>query len=295
MNFFEKLRLKLSNKQEYKTRKYIERVKRVPPPGLQNDNKDFYYMKHSGNAGDIIYALPAIYALSKGKPVHLLLQLNQKGVYGKEGHPLGNVMLDQNMFNMLAPLLLAQPGIHGCTVFKDEPFDYDLDYFRYYPFQLFKGNISHWYYWVFAIHADTWNPWLKVKADESFEESIVIARSKRYNAPGIDYSFLEQYPNLVFLGVKEEYDSIKKQIPSIVWHPVNDFLEMASVIEGSKLFIGNQSFPFAIAEALKTKRLLEVYYDSPNVAVNGENGFEFCLQPQFELLVERIVGSQVNI
>jgi hypothetical protein len=251
-------------------------------------------MKHSGNAGDIIYALPSIYALAKGKPVHLLLKLNQKGVYGKEGHPLGNVMLNQNMFDMISPLLLSQQGIHACTVYNGESFDYDLDYFRYYPFQLFKGNISHWYYWVFAIQANTWNPWLKVKEDERFRDSIVIARSKRYNAPGIDYSFLAQYSNLIFIGVNEEYGIIKKQVPSIKFHPVKDFLEMASIIAGSKLFIGNQSFPFAIAEALKVNRLLEVYFDSPNVAVNGENGFEFCLQPQFELLVERIMGTQMN-
>ncbi len=66
---------------------------------------------------------------------------------------------------------------------------------------------------------------------------------------------------------------------------VSDFLQLAQLIAGSRLFIGNQSLPFAIAEALKVNRLLEVYYKAPNVAVSGRNGYDFCFQQQFEYLV----------
>ena len=289
MNFFEKSLLKLSDKEEYKRRKYLDKIKRIAPPKLEIPGKDFYTMKHSGNAGDIIYALPAIYALAKNKPIHLYLQLNQPGVYGKAGHPLGNVMLNQGMFNMLEPLLISQPAIQSCSVYNGEPVDYDLDLFRRYPFQLFKGNISHWYYWVFGVQGDTFNPWLQSDADNRFSNTLVIARSKRYNAPGIDYSFLNKFEEIIFLGVEEEYLLMKQQVPKIIHHAVADFKEMSSVIAGAKLFIGNQSFPFAIAEAVKAKRLLEVFFDSPNVAVNGVNGYEFCLQGPFEMLVEKMM------
>ena len=79
---------------------------------------------------------------------------------------------------------------------------------------------------------------------------------------------------------------MKKMVPQIRHRPVKDFLEMASVIAGAKLFIGNQSFPFSLAEALKVNRLLEVHFQCPNVTVYGDKGFDFCFQPQFEELVK---------
>ena len=64
-------------------------------------------------------------------------------------------------------------------------------------------------------------------------------------------------------------------MPDLRFKPVTDFLEMAIIVNSCKLFIGNQSFPFALAEAMKVKRLLEVYYKAPNVGVQGKNGSEF--------------------
>jgi hypothetical protein len=66
---------------------------------------------------------------------------------------------------------------------------------------------------------------------------------------------------------------------------------MASIISGSKFFIGNQSFPFSIAEGLKAKRVLEVYYRAPNIIVEGANGFDFCYQPQFEKIVANLFNG----
>ncbi len=63
---------------------------------------------------------------------------------------------------------------------------------------------------------------------------------------------------------------------------------MASLIAGAKLFIGNQSFPFSVAEGLKANRLLEVSANCPDVSVNGENGHEFYFQEHFESLVKRL-------
>ena len=79
---------------------------------------------------------------------------------------------------------------------------------------------------------------------------------------------------------------MKTQIPALQFYKVNNFLEMATIIAGSKLFIGNQSFPFSLAEGLKANRLLEVYFQCPNVIPTGNNGFNFCFQPQFEQLVK---------
>jgi hypothetical protein len=46
--------------------------------------------------------------------------------------------------------------------------------------------------------------------------------------------------------------------------PTSTLLQIARVIAGSRLFVGNQSCPAAIAEGLKHSMILEVYRDLPN-------------------------------
>ena len=96
------------------------------------------------------------------------------------------------------------------------------------------------------------------------------------------------FRNIKFIGIEEEYEDMRQVLPDLQFKPVKDFLEMATIINSCKLFIGNQSFPFAIAEALKATRLLELYYKVPNVIVEGPGGNDFMYQPQFEYAVKRL-------
>ena len=285
-----KMLLKAKDVESFKNYKFLQQLTKAPQPiNLDVPQKAAYHFKHSGNAGDIIYALPAIYALAGKSNIHLHLNPGQPGRYGKKPHPLGNLMLNEKMIQLLQPLLLAQKNIVECTVYQpQQAIDFDLDLIRRYPFPLNRGNISRWYFHLFAINADLGQPWLSVVPDTGMNEYIVVARSQRYQAPGIDYSFLKGFQKVLFIGVEAELKEMQQLVPTIEYRPVKDFLEMAQVIAGSKLFIGNQSFPFSIAEGLKIKRLLEVYHLSPNVNVEGLNGFDFCYQPQFEKLVQKL-------
>jgi hypothetical protein len=67
--------------------------------------------------------------------------------------------------------------------------------------------------------------------------------------------------------------SLKTQIEH---RPVNNFLEFAQVISGSKLFIGNQSCPFSAAKGSKVNRLREVYWRTPNVIQGLHYKITFC-------------------
>ena len=292
MNFFRKMQLKVEaeDKITYKYLKHIERYKDdlrsvKPPPLTFPENRPLHF-KHSGNCGDIIYSIPTIKAIAREEDIYLHLHIDQPADYaGHVKHPLGNVMLNKKMVDMLQPLLLAQPGFKSCGIFSERPIDIDLDKVREYPLLLDRGNIARWYFLIFPVNYDLNRAWLQVEPDRSCKETIVIARSFRYRAPGVNYRFLRRYPDVQFIGLPEEYADMKKMIPHIRHRPVNDFLEMASVIAGAKLFIGNQSFPFALAEALKANRLLEVHFECPNVTVYGDRGYDFCFQPQFEKLV----------
>ncbi len=273
-----------------KNNKFLKQFLTAPEhPQLHLPPQASYSFKHSGNCGDIIYALPALYALSANGDANLYLHLHQPAKYSKVfSHPLGDVTLNDSMFDRLRPLLLSQPRIKACEPYSSQQIDYNLDIIRNYPFPQAYGNIARWYFLVFAINADLSQPWLTVTADSAYNNHIVVARSQRYHSPGIDYSFLNKYENLTFVGLEDEFKAMQAIVPKMTYQPVSDFLQLAQLIAGCKFFIGNQSFPFAVAEALKVTRLLEVCFHCPNVSVEGHNGFDFCYQPQFEALVARL-------
>lgn len=286
-----KIFLKRKNREEYNNWKFI---KAIPPtitlPGpAGNIQKPVF--KHSGNSGDIIYALPAMYTLAGAEKIRLVLSLEGRADYSHKPHPLGDRMLTPEMVEMLKPLLEAQEQIEGCDIYTNQKIDLDLDWFRKLPIDVHRGDLAHWYFQAFAVSCDLSEPWLKVEGNTAFSDSIVIARSQRYNQPAIDYGFLKKYKNPVFVGVPEEFDMMRKKIPGLQYAAVENFYQLASIIAGSKLFIGNQSFPFALAEGLKVKRLLEVYYRCPNVVPCGKNSGEFCFQPHFEKLTEDFLNT----
>ena len=306
MYFFKKLELKLKakSKAEYKElkRKYraiedfdsrmsefVRRSLEVLPDISKMPLNRTINAKHSGHLGHIIYSTPAMKAFSGEHGVNLYLPLNQP-ISHEPGwsHPLGNVMFNSTIYRMAEPLLKAQPIIHSCSTQPPQVIDVDFDIFRKLPWSHHKGHIARWHFLYYPGGFDLSKQWLSVPTVESVaKEGIVICRSQRYNAPGIDYSFLRKYSEVYFLGLEAEYQILRQAIPSLTYVPVQDFLQMASIIAGAKLFIGNQSAPFAMAEGLKVNRLLETYFDCPNVIIEGDNGFEFCFQPQFELLVKR--------
>ena len=313
-NPVKKLWLKLTNKEKYKQykrygshHKLTSRLSRfvdagydTTPAELTEKARSYNEVNvlHSGNAGDIIYSLPLIQKLHEilNKPVNLIFKINEPLEIGNGyEHPLGAVMLNVKMVEGLMPLLIAQPYINNVAIFEKQEILLDLTLFRKAGFALDKGNIARWSFFTTGITPNLGTAWLQVKPDKSFANTIILARSSRYNNHLIDYSFLSKYEKVIFVGVKSEFEEMKKAIPDLQWHQVKDFLEMAEIIAGCKLFIGNQSFPYAIAEALKVKRLLEVFYQIPNVLPEGENGFDFCFQKHLEWLTATLAGSKQEV
>lgn len=246
---------------------------------------------HSGNAGDIIYSLPTLKKMHEltGAPINFYLRLNQPLILsGYLSHPMGNVMLNEKMAAMLSPLIEAQEYINSCLIYDDQKIHIDLDVVRSKTISVSSGNIARWYSYFTGVTPELWKSWLTVQPDKSYADTIILARSERYRNPAINYSFLQGYNNIAFVGVKSEYDEMKKIVPNIEWVQVADFYQLAAIIAGCRFFIGNQSLPYAIAEGLKTPRILEVYSKMANVIPEGENGYEFYFQNHFEELVHRL-------
>lgn len=289
MNIFERLYIAVF-KQKAKQQLFTKALSKVTYPDLHPQTEaDAVHFKHFGLAGDIIYAIPAMKALAGNKKIHLHLQINQKSLYKRSmKHANEGKILTERSVELMAPLLLSQPEFAVCDILNDQRIDYDLDEFRTFPFDYNTNHICRWYFHMYGITADLGKPWLQVEPDRSFANEIVIARSFRYRAPGISYAFLNAYPHLTFVGLKEEYEDLKQAIPSLKYKAVSNFLELAQVIAGCKFFIGNQSFPFSLAEALKVKRVLEVCFECPNVIPEGPDAYDFVYQPQFEKIVKTL-------
>jgi hypothetical protein len=289
MTIFERLYIAVF-KEKARRALFSKGLSRVSMPNLNPpSHPDAVHFKHFGLIGDIIYAVPAMKALAGDKKIHLHLQINQKSLYKKSmKHANQGKILTEKSVEMIAPLLLAQPEFAVVDVLTDQPVDYDLDEFRNFPFDYNTNHICRWYFHMYGITADLGKPWLQVTPDPAFKNEILIARSFRYRAPGIRYDFLKSYPNITFVGLKEEYADMKTVIPGLKYRAVQDFLELAKIIAGCKFFIGNQSFPFAVAEGLKVPRALELCFECPNVIPEGPNAYDFLYQPQLEKVVKQL-------
>jgi hypothetical protein len=264
--------------------KHFSENYRVPEGRSRGHPQTF---KHSGNAGDIIYALPTVQALVKSECAAVLIALGEELKNKTLTHPLGGVMMNEAMLAMLQPLLLAQPYVSSVEVYDGRSVDFDLDSFRRAPIPVDRMSIARWYFYLFAVTADLSKPWLTVDADCAYASRLVVARSMRYRNLALDYSLLARYGSPVFVGVESEYADFKKYVPQAEWVQVHDFLQMARVIAGARLFVGNQSFPFAIAEALKIPRILEVDPAMPNVIPVGARAHDVLFQDQFA----RVLGE----
>ncbi len=295
LNKLQEILLKLSDKKAYiayrDLRNYYRNAANIPSINFtKKSSKKNINFKHSGHLGDIIYAIPTMYALARGAKINLYLHVNQ-AIPSEGNHPLGVIAINRKSVLALKSLLLLQSKFEEVEIYNpdNQTIDYDLDLFRQFPLDYHKGNIARWYFNIFAISYDLSKPWLNVNPDESMKDKIVIARSIRYNAPDINYSFLKEYNNLIFVGLPEEYELMKQAIPKLEYKKTDDFLSLARIIAGADFFIGNQSFPFALAEALKVPRILESYYLCPNVIPEGPNAYEFSFQPQFEHLIKSLI------
>jgi hypothetical protein len=121
-----------------------------------------------------------------------------------------------------------------------------------------------------------------VESHKDIKGKIVIQRTFRYRNRFINYEFLNNYKNLLFVGTKEEFDDMHFTVKNLEFYDCKDFLEMASIIKASKFIIANSSLVFPIAEGLKIPRLLEACPHFPAAQPHGINGFDFYFQAHFE-------------
>jgi hypothetical protein len=253
---------------------------------------------HSGNAGDIIYALPSIKMIceKQKKQAVIYIRLNQPSGFTDAQHPLGGVMMNQTMYDLLKPLLIWQSYVLDVLYYDEESIptiDYDLDRFRVDYLNLSSGNIAQWINNSYPeLRPNLYEPSIKVSDNIKSKDYIIVNRSSRYQNLFFDYSQLSKYENVYFVGVESEFKVLKLHNANIIHLQVPNFLKLAEYIANCKLFIGNQSMAFSIAEQLKVPRILEQYAHAPNVIPQGGEYFVCHTSNQFNNAISLCLNGE---
>ena len=244
-------------------------------------NKQEITFLHSGHIGDVINILPIIKEISKTHQCTLFIGINVPLPVHYNDHPGGKFFLNKKIYDMLYPLLKSQKYIDKIDIFNKQEIDINFDLIRELPINLLFDNARYGFH-IAGVQVDLSKKFLDVEEHPSLKNKITILRSLRYQNPFISYSFLEKKEDPYYLGTLEEYNHLKKELKNLKFYECKDFLEMASIIKSSKVFIGNSSLGIDIADGLKTPRLLEGSPYFPARQVHGENGFDFYFQSHFE-------------
>lgn len=200
---------------------------------------------HAGDHGDIIYALPAIRAAGGGRLILFPRPPRQTRV----------VMTIAHADNIL-PLLRLQPYITSAG-FSDRPRSHVLDRFRSFPGKTLAEKHAR----AIGVQADLDTAWLQVDTPRH-EADIIFARSPRYHSRSHLQFWRRAYTlyreAAKFVGTADEWEDFCQHIGPIERVQTANLLDVARVIAATKLFVGNQSCPLAIAEGLKVPVLAEL-------------------------------------
>ena len=237
---------------------------------------------HSGRLGDVIYSLPTIQALGGG---HLYLR------------PEPRLAFSHAAASSAISLLRSQPAITGASLWCGQRPDFLLDQFRNKRHDGLNLVDAH----LKAFDAEripSEEGWLTVDGPQEHGHDVIFARS--LERPGLPRFWLDLYELLgrdaAFVGTRAEHRAFCRQYGTIRFLERANLLELARVIAGAKLFVGNQSCPYAIAEGLGVPAILQVDPESVNCVFGREDVLAVSTLEQLDMVTshsERFLDLKV--
>lgn len=215
---------------------------------------------HSGDYGDLIFGMSVFKGLGK---VNLYFQDRNITKRIIERLPL------------ITDLLKSQSYIGECKPHEGEVIHWNASDFRQnheYTKSLARSHFDHMRGALKRhIVFDLRSPWITgIDPDPRSAGKIVIARSPRYQNHYFRWAKIVQHfgaEKLIFVGLPEEHAAFVRAYGDVTYIPTANMMEVARLIKGSQIFIGNQSSPLALAEAMKHPRIAEVCPWQPDVIV----------------------------
>jgi len=260
---------------------------------------------HNCNAGDLTGALAGMRQIYRdfGKKAVIYQVLDLPGQYYEGAvHTVRDekgtqVTMNKRIFDMLRPMLLAQDYIEDFIVYNPDQaikIEVDLTVIRdRVNVNIPYGALPSWTLLAYPPMAcDLSEPWVETPGLKVIHKSyVLINRTQRYLNPDISYTFLKAFQEeLLFVGTEAEHQLFCKQFkldfPRL---QVDNFLELAEVMKMCRFFIGNQSFPWNLANAMGIPRVLEMCSFAPNCEpFVGKDSYGFLHQVPLEYFFDKL-------
>jgi len=233
---------------------------------------------HSGDMGDIVYALPTIRAMGGGV---LYLDTSGGGNDPFVNRQLGSgwhLKFNDTCYNFLKPLIEAQPYIHGVEKYVSQKINVNLNGFRTRLRADNQENLaqSHLKYFNLDLSDKEIIPWIEVPdSGRAPVREIVVNRSLRYHTAYIMWVTLAGMcrDKAEFVGTPFEHEVFSKTFEiDIPYYPCENALVLAQRLKDARYFIGNQSMPMSVRIGLGLPFAQESYIKCPNCIFDGISG-----------------------
>ena len=224
---------------------------------------------HERDLGDIILSLASVKAAAKDKS-NYYIQNNDRAV------------------KLLAPLIEYQSYIDECAEYNYQNIDKSFVDFRKggFPWGVQLG--LHHARWI-NQDVDLSKQWLTAPVDNKYKGSIIVNKTERYANPLFPWSQLVKIlgSKMLFIGHDHEYNLFCKKYGKVERLIIKDYLDLATAINSSDCFIGNQSSANCVAEGLKHKTIQEVCLWQPDCIYKRYNA-AFCYDGTIDTTISGI-------
>jgi hypothetical protein len=228
------------------------------------DHKKSLSYAMSGDLGDIIYSMRTCHQLNDQNSTYYLVDRPFTKAWNKA------------RLDALIPLMEAQPYIG--RVWYDEPKEkltHDFIDFRRGALTYSVSLADIHATWV-GVTLNQYTPWLSVKPSSELAGKVVVHKSPRYANHKFPWKALaDKYGDrMVAVGVEDELHVLTEALGrNIPLRKTKSYLELAELIAGCELFIGNQSSPCAIALGLGVPVVQETSMRQPDCIYPGANAY----------------------
>lgn len=235
---------------------------------------------HSGECGDLVYALPAVKAHGGGTVIGVDRPWTRPNFSGR--------------IMALKRLLEAQDYIESVESWDNQGYDYDFTCYRTQG-DLFGNTITERQCrWVDAPIPSPDDAWLSVDPDPKTRGKIVISRGERWHGYLFPWKqIVDTFKDkLLFIGLPEDHVNFCKEFGHVTHYQTGDLYDVATAIQGSEIFIGGQSSPNSICEGLKKRSILEVCLGSVDCVFHRKSTtYVYDGSMNIEILGDRITTT----
>ena len=241
---------------------------------IKHTNNSIINFVCCGQSGDMTHELYVIKNLYKLYNIKANLYIADYTYGGIDccGHFLFDL---ERTYNDWKQTICLQPYINSFGIL---PKNFTENYINLNSWRDFNGKNRSWSYLMsecFNFPIQEEYRWIdcSTKIDE-LKNKILIHHSNIRHNNNFDWRKIIQgnEDNVLFITNNDsEYNNFKSIHPTIEYYKVSDIYDLVVALNSCKLFIGNQSMPFAMASALEIPRIGILYYVDARYYQNEHN------------------------